>query len=64
MTVLLVLAVVYLAIANWVHRRRVRQLQCLVIEQQLLLQKQQMLSEGASLEAEGTDAPTVTYTLN
>jgi hypothetical protein len=64
MTTLLILASVYLLIANWVHRRRVRQLQCLVIEQQLLLQKQQMLSEGASLEAEGTDAPTVTYTLN
>jgi hypothetical protein len=64
MTVLLVLAVVYLAIANWVHRRRVRQLQCLLVEQLLLLKEAQALGHRAATDGEGTDAPTVTYTLN
>jgi type II secretory pathway component PulM len=62
LTTLLILAVTYLLIANGLHRRRVRQLQILVIEQQLLLQKQQMMGHVAT--AADAEAPTVTYTLN
>ena len=55
-TVILVLLVVYLGIANWWHRYQVRKLQVLVAEQMMVLaQMEQPMTERA---------PTWTHTLN
>ena len=53
-TVILILLVVYLGLANCWHRYQVRRLQMLVAEQTMALTEQPVAEH----------APTVTYTLN